>query len=93
MTEETCDEINRNQLNDSTAKNLWTFPREKRFKSEMKLCPHISYNFDLSTNKRRYTNFGYGRRVDFKLKSVFTPSPAVYTLKGAIQNQTGKSFG
>lgn len=83
----------RNPLNDSTSKTLWSFSRDKRFKSDRKYCPYIAYDFNLSTNNRRNTSFGYGRRTDFKLNNVYTPSPANYQVSGNITAKSGKSFG
>lgn len=94
LTEETRDEVVRNTLNDSTSKTLWSFPREKRFKSEQSMCPYVAYNYNLSTNRKRQAAIGYGGRTDFKLKSYYVPSAADYDpALITVGSKMGKTFG
>jgi|JI9StandDraft_2_1071091.scaffolds.fasta_scaffold670163_1 hypothetical protein len=94
MTEETRVEVVQNPLNDSTSKNLWSFPRDKRFKSEQSLCPHVAYNYNLSTNPKRQAAIGYGGRTEFKLKNYFVPSGADYDpSRMSTGSNIGKTFG
>lgn len=53
----------------------------------------MAYSYNLSTNPKRQTSFGYGRRISFKLNNRATPSPAEYDLDGALVNTEGKTFG
>lgn len=79
-TEETRDQLIRNPLNDSTSKTSWSFSKGARFQTEKNICPHVAYNIDLSTNQKRKTGFGYGKRISFVLENKFTPAPRPYSV-------------
>lgn len=79
FTEETREQIIKNPLNDSTSKTSWSFGKGARFKTLSHICPHVSYDINLSTNSKRKTSFGYGKRMSFVLENKFTPSPITYS--------------
>ena len=63
--EETREEITKSNLNQSTAKILWTFSKRKRFIENKPVCPIASYKYDLSTNSNRKAGFGSSKRKVF----------------------------
>lgn len=93
-TEETRDQIIRNPLNDSTSKASFSFSKSQRFKTEKNICPHVAYDINLSTNKKRKTSFGLGKRTNFILENQFTPAPLTYSIEFVQAKQKqGFSFG
>lgn len=64
FAEETREQVTRCNINQSTAKTLWSFSKEKRFEERKPVCPYVSYQTDLSTLTKRKTQFGSSvRRV------------------------------
>lgn len=93
-TEETRDQIIRNPLNDSTSKTSYSFGKSQRFKTEKNICPHVAYDINLSTNRKRKASFGYGKRTDFVMSNQFTPAPLTYSIDFVRNKQKeGFSFG
>lgn len=63
--EDSREDIVRSNLNRSTAKTLWSFPKKKRFPDPKPVCPHPFYAYDLSTISKRKTGFGSAQRRVF----------------------------
>ena len=59
------EKISRSNVNQSTAKTLWTFSKGKRFPEPKSVCPYVSYPYDLSTISKRKTGFGSSKRRVF----------------------------
>ena len=93
-TEETRDQIVRNPLNSSTSKTNWSFSKEARFKTQKNICPHVAYDYNLSTNSKRKTSFGLGKRTSFILENKFTPAPITYSVElSKSKRDKGYGFG
>jgi len=65
LTEGTRDRVVRSSLNTSTSKQLWTFPKKKRFVKVKVECPHSAYQTQLSTFNQHYPKFSNSRRIFF----------------------------
>ena len=74
--------ILRSPVNNSSAKNHWSFSRGKRFK-DPKLVSDVFYDLPDTKNKRK-AGFGYGKKTDLdygKNPLNVVPSPDTYNLK------------
>lgn len=49
-------------LSHSTSKQLWTFPKKKRFNKIKIECPHVAYQTQLTTFNSHYPKFSTARR-------------------------------
>jgi len=91
----TADEINKSPLNTSPSKQLYSFPKTKRFIiPNSKNNPNIAYNLP-STRSRRSASFGYGKRYNFA-KNNGSPSPTSYNSTSQFKKIPGAkafSFG
>lgn len=92
VTVSTCEQVNRAPTNNSTAKQLYSFPKANRFGTNSKLL-HQSIGYNLPTTKAaRFTSFGYGSRNGFNRKGS-GPSPGTYDLPSEFRKQPkGKAF-
>lgn len=75
--------ILRSPINNSTAKNHWSFSKGKRFK-DPRATSDVFYDLPDPKNKRK-TSFGFGKRIDLdvgKHPHNIVPSPDSYDLKG-----------
>jgi hypothetical protein len=63
--EDSREDVSRSNLNRSTAKTLWSFPKKKRFPDPKPVCPYSAYPYELSTISKRKTGFGSSQRRVF----------------------------
>lgn len=93
-------QVHESQLNTSTSKQQFSFPRQKRFELEFKpkfamiwwvfmyICSCSSAFYDLPTvSSTRRTNFGYGRRSDFTKKPM-NPAATDYEIKRLFEHES-----
>lgn len=59
------EEVAKSNLNDSTSKQLWTFPKKKRFLNIKIECPHAYYQTNLSTFTSKQPKFSASIRKVF----------------------------
>lgn len=63
--EDSREDVTRSNLNRSTAKTLWSFPKKKRFPDPKPVCPYPAYPYELSTISKRKAGFGSSKRRVF----------------------------
>ena len=79
-------------VNWSNSKQLWTFPKKKRFKKIKTECPHAFYQQKLDTFSNHKVNFTNSARRLFTDEAQMTPSPADY-FQEEQKHPEGLSFG
>ena len=90
------EDIRKSQMNDSTAKFMYSFPKEARFTSTQKASENMNafyrYPDDLSKSS---TSFGYGLKYDFTKQAPPNPGPGRYPETDRVRNwgHRGISFG
>ncbi|KAL4438449.1 hypothetical protein ABPG74_009488 [Tetrahymena malaccensis] len=91
ITASNCYEISNSPLNLSKSKQLYSFPKDKRFRdSSAKMCDSF---YDLpSTKDHRSTSFGYGKKSDLSGLSA-SPAPNKYNIAGEFENSKEKHRG
>ena len=73
------EQICKSQLNTSKSKQLYSFPKSRRFKEYTRpLCDSI-YNIPDKFSKRKAA-FGYGDKTDFTKDRQKTPAPNNYLI-------------
>lgn len=96
----TCQDINKSCTNNSTAKQLYSFPKSERFDKLPQLTSNIVPG-DIKEMKSKYrgASLGYGNRPDFFAKSVknkcdkFYAYKSEFDLKGKRSGNPSYSFG
>lgn len=95
------DTIRNSQLNSSTAKHSFCFPKAERFKSPPPKymlchasCPIAFYSNSCELSKRK-TSFGYGKKQDFTINTANSPACNMYNIHSAFEKdpRKGKSIG
>lgn len=89
----TPDQILNHPINTSTAKQLFSFPKEVRFKPTAKgICAQTSYPLP-STKTKRKAAFGYGNKYDFTKAAPKNPPPNNYNIESLFKRNKKKSKG
>ena len=103
----TGDQITKHQLNNSTAKQSFSFSKSSRFRTKVDryyqfslhnnklqfLSSHNQFLYTLpSTKTKRACGFGYGTKFDFYQHKNINPSPNVYDI-GSTFNDLKKKKG
>eukprot|EP01016_Furgasonia_blochmanni_P051855 TRINITY_DN8212_c0_g4_i1.p1 TRINITY_DN8212_c0_g4~~TRINITY_DN8212_c0_g4_i1.p1 ORF type:complete len:273 (+),score=-0.24 TRINITY_DN8212_c0_g4_i1:85-903(+) len=89
----TPDQIAKSPLNTSTSKQLYSFPKARRFNSVDKAtCPQAFYDLPPVKTKRT-TGFGYGYKSDFTKGIPLTPAPDRYVLPSEFSPERAKEKG
>eukprot|EP01017_Pseudomicrothorax_dubius_P025273 TRINITY_DN270_c0_g2_i1.p1 TRINITY_DN270_c0_g2~~TRINITY_DN270_c0_g2_i1.p1 ORF type:complete len:286 (-),score=49.84 TRINITY_DN270_c0_g2_i1:118-975(-) len=93
LTVSNCYEICNSPLNSSTAKNLYSFPKDKRFRDEVKLTCDRIYELP-PVREKRSAALGYGNKYDFTKQKNASPPPGSYNIRRA-PSEDGRhwSFG
>ena len=65
FAEESREQVARATFNQSTAKQLWTFSKEKRFPQKRPICPEVSYLSNASSLRPPQMQFGTSHRRVF----------------------------
>ena len=84
LTISTPAQICGSQLNTSKSKQLYSFPKTKRFNENYKPLCDIFYKTSSSITKRKAA-FGYGIKSDFTSGKFLTPAPNQYGIKSEIE--------
>lgn len=82
-------------MNTSTAKFLYSFPKETRFKATPKgVCAQTCYALPSTKNKRK-AGFGYGTKYDFtgRRNTGNNPPPNNYNIKSLFMSNKDKNIG
>lgn len=75
--QETREEVVRSVVNWSKSKQLWTFPKKRRFQTLKAECPHVAYQQNLTTLTNTQVKFTTSaRRIFDDIEK--SPSPADY---------------
>jgi len=92
ITLSTAQQISNSQLNTSKSKQLYSFPKSKRFNDLKKpICDQI-YEIPSSISKRKAA-FGYGTKSDFTKGKNTGPAPGHYEIMNQFDNNLGKRKG
>lgn len=92
-----CDQINRSNLNNSPAKQLYSFTKTERFKMPEPNCKRISYEASQKFGRSYFpvhsdTTFGVQRPILFHSKEINAkPSPVMYTLPTQFEDKRSNS--
>ena len=79
-------------MNTSSSKALYSFPKSKRFRENLKpLCD--SFYQTKETKSVRKAAFGYGDKTDFTKKNFHTPAPSSYFIKNIFDVKKEKNLG
>ena len=88
-------ETNRNQLNNSTFKQLYSFPKATRFNSNGFVSNAPYYDNKVTSLNKRSTSFGYGSKYSLEKKDPYPP-PNHYNKDGIfdadIKQRRGNAF-
>lgn len=92
ITVSSPEEINKSPLNTSPSKQLFSFPKGKRFIiPNSKQNQNVAYNLP-TTKSRRSASFGYGKRYNFA-RNNGSPSPTSYNSNTQFKkNPSAKAF-
>lgn len=74
----TPEQINRSPHNSSTAKSLYSFPKEERFNSLHRATSNDRFYTLPDTKAMRSTSFGFGKKYDFTAHVKSYPAPGHY---------------
>lgn len=81
-----CNEINGNPLNSSTAKFLYSFSKDERFKT-IKGNPNKLNAYDLGSKlTKKGSKFGTAPRKDWTIKNEFIPAPNTYEISSVFDS-------
>lgn len=88
------DVIRKHPTNSSTAKEVHSFSKSKRFPAPNPECPNAFYSFDSQLSNRKAA-FGYGNKSDFTQTLTVSPPVTKYQIKSFVEESRskGKSFG
>ena len=103
----TADQINKLPSNTSSAKFLWSFKKEKRFKktkpqtftntihsfSSSHSCTRKKFYTLPSVRMRRTCGFGYGQKYDFTQGCKRAPPPNRYTILSKFAQNKERNIG
>ena len=87
-----CYEINKSNTNNSTSKQLWSFPRSRRFDVSSNLTSNILYS-DVKNNQSQYrgASIGYGKRYDYFNRNSKNKSDKFYNYKTDFDISSGNN--
>lgn len=86
FTEESREEVVKSMVNWSVSKQMWSFPKKKRFLAKKPECPQSAYQHNLSTITHKCITFATSTRDLFN-DTRHNPSPANYQQPAATPKQ------